>query len=107
MFVADIQGRKTYGFDIQADGSLTNKRLAANSGSDGMTIDSEGNLYLSNGRGVHVVDSKTAKEIEFIPVPEMPANLSFGGKDHKTLFICARTGFYSVRLKNAGANPAK
>jgi gluconolactonase len=107
LFVADIQGRKTFGFDIQPDGSLTNKRLAASSGSDGMTIDAEGNLYLSNGRGVHVFDSKTAKEIGVIPVPEMPANLSFGGKDHKTLFICARTGFYSIRMKVAGANPAK
>ena len=107
LFVADIQARKTYGYDIQADGSLTNKRLAANSGSDGMTIDTEGNLYISNGRGVHVFDSKTAKEIEVIPVPESPANVSFGGKDHKTLFICARTGFYSIRMKVKGANQAK
>jgi len=48
-----------------------------------------------------------AKDLGVIPVPEMPANVSFGGKDHKTLFITARTGFYSVRIKNPGANAAK
>lgn len=107
LFVADIQAGKTYGYDIQADGSLTNKRLAANAGSDGMTIDDQGNLYLTNDRrGVRVFD-KSAKEIGIIPVPEMPANVSFGGKDHKTLFITARKGFYSVRIKYAGANAAK
>jgi len=106
LFVADIQARKTYGYDIQPDGSLTNKRLAAASGSDGMTIDAEGNLYLSSGRGVAVFD-KDAKSLGSIPVPEMPANVCFGGKDKKTLFICARTGFYSVRMKFPGANQAK
>jgi gluconolactonase len=106
LFVADIQGRKTYGYDIQPDGTLANKRLAATSGSDGMTMDAEGNLYLTSGRGVHVFD-KSAKEIGVIPVPEMPANVCFGGKDKQTLFICARTGFYSVRIKYQGANAAK
>ncbi|HXE43332.1 MAG TPA: SMP-30/gluconolactonase/LRE family protein, partial [Candidatus Baltobacteraceae bacterium] len=107
LFVADIQAGKTYGYDIQADGSLTNKRLAASAGSDGMTIDDQGNLYLTNNRrGVHVFD-KSANDLGVIPVPEMPANVSFGGKDHKTLFICARKGFYSVRIKYPGANAAK
>jgi len=106
LFVADIQGRKTYGYDIQPDGSLTNKRLAAACGSDGMTIDNQGNLYLTSGYGVHVFD-KSAKEIGVIPVAEMPANVCFGGKDKKTLFICARKGFYSVRMKYPGANQAK
>jgi gluconolactonase len=106
LFVADIQGRKTFGYDIQADGSLTNKRLAAADGSDGMTIDTEGNLYLTGGGGVHVFD-KNARSLGTIPVPETPANVCFGGKDKRTLFICARTGFYSIRTKFPGANAAK
>jgi gluconolactonase len=106
LFVADIQGHKTYGFDIQPDGSLTNKRLAATMGSDGMTIDTEGNLYLTGGGGVHVFD-KEGKNVETIPVPETPANVCFGGKDKQTLFICARTGFYSIRTKFKGANQSK
>src|SRR5882724_3406940 len=106
LFVADIQGRKTFGYDIQPDGSLTNKRLAATAGSDGMTIDTEGNLYLTGGGGVQVFD-KTGKSLGLIAVPQTPANVCFGGKDKRTLFICARTGFYSIRTKYKGANPAK
>lgn len=106
LYVADIQARKTYAYDIQPDGSLTNKRLAANDGSDGMTIDTEGNIYLTGPGGVHVFD-KNAKSLGKIPVPQTPANVCFGGKDKRTLFICARTGFYSIRIKYRGANQAK
>ena len=54
--------------------------------------------------GVSVYD-KTGKLIQTIPVPEAPANMCFGGKDMQTLFITARTGFYSVRMavKGVGA----
>ena len=106
LFVADIRARKTYAYDIQADGSLANKRLHCELGSDGMTLDTEGNLYLT-GRGVIVFD-KTGKQIAQIEVPERwTANVSFGGKDHKTLFITASTGLYSIQMKNRGANAAK
>lgn len=106
LFVADIRARKTYAYDIQTDGSLTNKTLRCELGSDGMTLDTEGNLYLT-GRGVTVFD-KTGKQIEQIAVPESwTANVSFGGKDHQTLFITASKGLYSIRTKFKGANPAK
>jgi gluconolactonase len=106
LFVADIKANKTYAYDIQPDGSLTNKRLRCELGSDGMTLDSEGNLYLT-GKGVIVFD-KTGKKIEQIDVPERwTANVSFGGKDHKTLFITASKGLYSIQTKQRGANAAK
>ena len=71
-----------------------------------MTLDTEGNLYLT-GKGVIVFDP-SGKKIEQISVPEgWTANVSFGGKDHKTLFITASTGLYSIRMKFAGANAAK
>ena len=35
-------------------------------------------------------------------VPEAPANLCFGGKDFKTLYITARTGLYKIELAAAG-----
>jgi gluconolactonase len=106
LFVADIRAKKTYGYDIQPDGTLANKRLHCELGSDGMTLDTEGNLYLT-GRGVIVFD-KTGKQIAQIDVPERwTANVSFGGKDHKTLFITASTGLYSIQMKYRGANAAK
>lgn len=106
LFVADIRAGKTYAFDIQADGSLTNKRLRCELGSDGMTLDTEGNLYLT-GKGVFVFD-KNGKQIEHIDVPESwTANVSFGGKDHQTLFITASKGLYSIKLRVKGANASK
>jgi gluconolactonase len=106
LFVADIGDRKTYRFDIQPDGTLTNKQLFCELGSDGMTIDAEGNLYLT-GRGVSVFD-KTGQKIDQIDVPESwTANVCFGGADRKSLFITASKGLYSVRTRFKGQDPAK
>ncbi len=106
LFVADIGARKTYSFDIQADGTLANKKLFCELGSDGMTLDSEGNLYLT-GRGVSVFD-KNGQKIEQIDVPESwTANVSFGGKDRKTLFITASKSLYAIELRVKSANAAK
>jgi gluconolactonase len=55
-----------------------------------------------------IVFDKTGKQIAQIDVPERwTANVSFGGKDHKTLFITASTGLYSIHMKCRGANAAK
>lgn len=102
LYVADIAAGKTYAYDIQADGALAKKRFFCEAGSDGMTIDAEGNLYLTRA-GVSVFD-KTGKKIQTIEVPEQPANVCFGGKDRKTLFITARTGLYSVRMRTKGVD---
>lgn len=104
IYLTDIGDSKTYRYDIQPDGTLTNKILFCEMGSDGMTIDEKGNIYLTN-KGVSVFDP-SGKQIAHIPVPEAWAgNLCFGGKDRKTLFITASKGLYSIRLTVAGAGP--
>jgi gluconolactonase len=65
-----------------------------------MTLDEKGNLYLT-GKGV-IVYSPEGKKIETIAVPEGPANLCFGGKDRRTLFITARTSLYAVAMRVRG-----
>lgn len=106
LYVADIRDKKTYRYDIQPDGSLTNKTLLFAAGSDGMTLDDEGNIYIT-GKGVTVFD-RTGKQIEQIDVPEKwSANVCFGGKDKCTLFITASKGLYSIRMRVKGANQAK
>jgi gluconolactonase len=103
LYVGDLGGGKSWVYDIQSDGELTNKRLFCNSGSDGMTIDAEGNIYLT-GRGVDVFD-KTGKKIEHIAVPEedWTANVTFGGKDHGLLFITASRSVYGLKMRVKGA----
>ena len=79
LYVADIAGGKTYAYDVGRDGSLSGKRLFCTMGSDGMTIDSEGNVYLT-GQGVTVFD-KTGTQILKIPVAEgWTGNVCFGGR---------------------------
>jgi gluconolactonase len=101
LYVADIKGNKTYAYDITADGTLKGKRLFCELGSDGMTIDSEGNVYLT-GKGVTVYD-KSGKKVDHIDVPEpWTGNVCFGGKDRQTLFITASTGLYGLKMRVKG-----
>lgn len=106
LFVADIGAGKTWKYDLQPDGSLTNKTLFCPLGSDGMTVDAEGNVYLT-GRGVTVFDAG-GRKIDHIDVPGgWTANVSFSGADHQTLFITASEAVYAIRLRVKGANAAK
>jgi gluconolactonase len=107
LYVSDIDGGKTWRFDIAPDGRLNNKTLVVAKGSDGMTIDAEGHLYLT-GDGVMVFDS-SGRQIEHIKVPgeEWTANVAFCGRDRQTLFVTASTGLYAVRMRVKGANVAK
>ena len=101
LYVADIGGRKTWSYSINPDGSLGNKMLFCEMGSDGMTIDKKGNIYLT-GKGVTIFD-KTGKQLGNIAVPEnWTANVCFGDKDRKSLFITASKGLYRIRTQVKG-----
>jgi len=100
LYVADAGDGKTYVYNINKDGTLSNRKFFAPVGSDGMTIDTKGNIYLT--RGVVWIYSPKGEEIEKIELAEAPANVCFGGKDKKTLFITARKSLYSVRMRAKG-----
>jgi gluconolactonase len=107
LFVSDIGASRTYRYDIASDGRASGKTLLVEQGSDGMTLDEEGHLYLT-GDGVMVFNPE-GRQVEHIRVggEKWTANVSFGGKDRQTLFITATTGFYGVRTRVRGANRAK
>jgi len=100
LYVADAGDGKTYVYRIEEDGSLTDRKLIAPVGSDGMTLDEQGNLYLA--RNVVQVYSPDGKKLLEIDVPEASSNVCFGGADRRTLFITARKGFYSIRMNVCG-----
>lgn len=102
LYVADIRGRKTYKYSIKENGTLSEGQLFAELGSDGMTIDNQGNLYLT-GKGVTVFNPE-GKEIAHIDIPEKwTANVVFGGKNLDKLFITASETIYILDMKVKGA----
>ena len=105
LYVADAgKPRHIRVFDVLADGGIANGRVFCeiDQGSpDGIRCDVDGRLWSTAGDGVRIYDV-SGKLLGTIPVPEVPANLCFGGKDGKTLFITARTSLYAVEVKVAG-----
>jgi gluconolactonase len=103
LYVADIGRGRTYAYDVQSDGTLAARRLFCEMGSDGMTLDADGNVYLT-GKGVTVFD-KGGKKLATIDVPaRWSANVCFGGKDMRTLFVTAGEGLYAVPMRVKGAS---
>jgi len=101
LYVADIKGDKTYRYNILPDGRLADRTLFVSQGSDGMTLDELGNVYLT-GNGVTVYNP-AGEQIAHIPVPEKwTANLCFGGKDKRQLFITASTAIYILPMRVRG-----
>ncbi len=108
LYIADAGGGKTYVYGMNADGTLKDKKEFVAKGSDGMKVDEKGNVYLTTG-GMVQIFSPDGKSAGTIPMPEVevagkkvkegPANIAFHGK---TLYITARTGFYSVEMKVGG-----
>lgn len=101
LYVADIGDNKTYRYQLGPGGTLTNRQLFVNQGSDGMTIDERGNIYLT-GQGVTVY-SPAGQQLAHIDVPAAwTANVCFGGKDRKTLFITASEAVYVLPMRVRG-----
>jgi gluconolactonase len=107
-------------YDLQPDGTVRNMKVHYNfypgRSADGMSIDTQGNLYASAGlnqlrgtsetldtkAGVHVI-SPEGKLIKFIPIPEDTiTNNAFGGSDMKTLYVTAGKNLYKIRTDIAG-----
>jgi gluconolactonase len=106
LYVADIGDSKTYRYKIEPDATLSDRTLLFNQGSDGMTLDDEGNIYIT-GNGVNIYN-KDGIKIGHIPVPAgWTANVCFGGKDMHTLFITALESVYTIAMRVWGVEYAK
>jgi gluconolactonase len=101
LYVADMSANKTYRYTINADAKLTDRQLLLNQNSDGMTLDSNGNIYVT-GKGVNIY-KPTGEKIGHIDVPEeWCGNICFGGKDKNVLFITASKSLYTIPINAKG-----
>lgn len=101
LYVADINDQKIYRYTISADGSVKDKTFFAPQGSDGITIDEHGNIYLT-GKGVDVY-SPSGEHIQHIDVPvNWTANVCFGGKERDFLFITATDKVFTLKMAVKG-----
>ncbi len=97
LYVADIGDWKTYRYHINEDASLSDRQLLFSQGSDGMTLDNKGNIYVT-GQGVTIYN-KDGVKIGHIPVPgDWTANLCFGGNVRKTLFNTDKESLYCIQM---------
>ena len=93
-------------FDVAPDGSLSHGRLFAQGiqssreagAPDGMKCDAEGNVWVTAPGGIRVY-SPDGAQLGTVRIPEMPANLHWGGAEWRTLFVCATTSVYAVETK--------
>jgi len=97
LYIASTELRKVFRYTINEDGSVANRTEFADQGSDGMTLDEHGNVYLTWLGGVSI-RNPSGEQIDFIRTEQVPANVGFGGRDGKTLFMTARTSLYSLQM---------
>lgn len=101
LYISDIGASKTYRYTIEKKGDLANKELLIAYGSDGMTLDEKGNIYLTTAEGVLIFNAEGQK-IAAIKLPQQPSNLCFSGKDKQVLFITARQAIYTLAMNVKG-----
>lgn len=101
LYVSDGGDQKTYAYSVSEDGTLSNRTLFCKLGSDGMTIDNQGNVYLT-GDGVSVFDS-TGEQIDHIATgKDWTANVTFGGPNRDLLFITATDAVFTLQMNVKG-----
>jgi gluconolactonase len=99
-------GKKIVSFQINPDGTLTDRKIFCEQGTDGMALDERGNVYLTGDEALNVYNSKGEK-IEDIPTPEKNCKImKFAGKERKTLFIAGNIGVYTLEMVVKGAPTA-
>lgn len=111
LYINDTENAVIRVFDVNSDGTLANGRLFASGIKDslkpgvpdGMKCDMFGNVWVTAPGGVWVY-APDARLIGKLVVPEMVANLQWGGEDWRTLFMCATHSVYTVTTRTGPRN---
>ncbi len=111
LYVDDSEQRNIRVYDVAPDGTISKGRIfgeepgGKNDGvPDGMKVDKNGNVFVTGPQGIWVWDAK-GNHLGTIVMPEQPANLTWGDKDYRTLYITATTSVYRLEMKTQGFVP--
>jgi gluconolactonase len=104
LYISDINAGQTWKYSIHEDGTLGDKTPFCKTGSDGMTIDDEGNVYTTSTRAGVQIWNKEGKLIEHLNLPS--GNVCFAGKNRDILFVCAVHDIYAVKMRTHGVGPS-
>ena len=105
LYVIDTGEQKTYVYTVNSDGTLSNKKVFVPWGIDGLTVDSEENVYVTGSEdyvNVYNAQGTNIGKIEVSITKGHTANVCFGGKDKQTLFITAGNSLFSIRMRVKG-----
>src|SRR5207249_1480106 len=107
----DLKKEVIMRYEVRPDGTLSNDQVFVDATGepgedawDGMKVDQHGNLYVSGPRGIWII-SPEGKHLGTIIAPMHPHNMAWGDEDGRTLYLCARTGLYRIRLNIPGIRP--
>lgn len=108
----DEKKKVVYRYEVNEDGTIKNGQLFFDFTSfkgedaiDGIKVDQAGNLYVSAPGGLQIL-SPEGKHLGTIVTPQHVHNMAWGDEDGKSLYLCARTGLYRIRLNIAGVRPS-
>jgi hypothetical protein len=97
VFITNGSENKTYSGLVGPQGTVTDLKVFANRGGEGVATDSQGRVYVANGQVF--VYGADGRELGRIDVPERPLQLLFGGPDKQTLFVLTHHSLYRVRTR--------
>jgi gluconolactonase len=107
----DIKKKIIMRYEVKTDGTLSNGQVffdmttaEGDDALDGLKVDQQGNVYVSGPGGLWII-SPDGKHLGTIIGPEHAHNFAWGDDDGKTLYMCARTGLYRIRLNIPGIRP--
>ena len=110
-YVDDSERRNIRGYDVGPDGNLSNGRIFGEEPGgphegvpDGIKVDHSGNVFVTGPKGIWIWDPQ-GRHLGTIVMPEQPANLAWGDKDYRTLYITATTSVYRLQTKARGFVP--
>jgi len=107
LYFTDARSSRLRAHDILGDGQSVSATPAWEvelGGADGLTVDTEGNIYVAGRGGIHVFD-KDGRKYGEISIPKRPRNVCFGGRRYNQLFITAGSSVYRLPIAKTGSKP--